>query len=205
MHFTYTALGDSLTVGVGALLSSGFVKRYAKMIETTYQIPVSLRIKAKPGMNSSQLLQTLSSSHIKKAIAQADLITITIGGNDLLQAYRNKNQPHALEQSVHLFVYNLSQILQKIALIKSFSPRPYKVQLIGLYNPIPFHPYSAYFVQKFNHVLRRFSSGPVSYVDVYDPFQSNGTKLLAGDFHPNNRGYQIIANRAFWDFMQPKK
>ncbi|ARK30058.1 GDSL-type esterase/lipase family protein [Halalkalibacter krulwichiae] len=198
MHLSYTALGDSLTVGIGAVHSPGFVKRYAGMIEQAYKVPLTLHIKAKAGLTSTQLLEMLSRANVRKAIAEADLITITIGGNDLIQTYRYSNHFNTLEDSVQRFTNNMQRILAEIASIKTYSYKPkYTVQLIGLYNPIPNVPYSHYFINQYNNVLRRCTNRIVAYVDIYTKFDQGGHYLLSHDFHPNSRGYQIIAEQAF--------
>ncbi|MBU8905331.1 GDSL-type esterase/lipase family protein [Desertibacillus haloalkaliphilus] len=197
MHVTYTALGDSLTTGVGAFFSLGFVKRYARMLEHLYHVPVAVKSKGKAGLTSAELLARLRRIDTRNAIAEADLITITIGGNDLLQAYRRGYHLHALEHSVNQFAVNLQLILAEIKAIKALSPKKsYRIQLIGLYNPFPKHPYSDYFIHKYNNILKSYHSNLINYVDIYPLFEQNHAYLLSFDYHPNSKGYQVIAEQA---------
>ncbi|MDT8859770.1 GDSL-type esterase/lipase family protein [Alkalihalobacillus sp. MEB130] len=203
MHLTYTALGDSLTVGVGAFLTHGFVKRYAKKLECLYQVPLDVNIRAKPGLTSGQLLHDIAfNEKTRNAIAQADMITITIGGNDLLQAARHFHQPYNLEKSMNQYFFHMRAILNEISTIRSCNPRTYFIQLIGLYNPVPSIPYSDLYLHRYNDMLRSFSSRHITYVDIYKPFLRNPQQLLAGDYHPNNNGYEIIAEHAFLNHLQ---
>ena len=78
---SYVALGDSITTGYGlAENETGFAKQVADSNGYT------LTNLAKDGATSSMLLTSLSDSEVSSAIASADLITITIGGNDLMNA-----------------------------------------------------------------------------------------------------------------------
>lgn len=78
---TYVALGDSITTGYG--LADGeksFVDHFAEAegLEAT--------VAAAEGATSADLLAGLSSPELLADVAQADVVTVTIGGNDLLGA-----------------------------------------------------------------------------------------------------------------------
>ena len=78
---SYVALGDSITTGYGlAENETGFAKQVAGSNGYT------LTNLAQDGATSSMLLTSLSDSEVSSAIASADLITVTIGGNDLMDA-----------------------------------------------------------------------------------------------------------------------
>ena len=78
---SYVALGDSITTGYGLEENeTGFAKQVADSNGYT------LTNLAQDGATSSMLLTSLSDSKVSSAIASADLITITIGGNDLMDA-----------------------------------------------------------------------------------------------------------------------
>lgn len=76
----YVALGDSITSGYGLVESSdSFTEIVANSLD------MELKNLAVDGQTSGGLLKVVSSNENKKAIKNADLITISIGGNDLLQ------------------------------------------------------------------------------------------------------------------------
>ena len=78
---SYVALGDSITTGYGlAENETGFARQVADSNGYT------LTNLAQNGVTSSMLLTSLSNSEVSSAIASADLITVTIGGNDLMNA-----------------------------------------------------------------------------------------------------------------------
>lgn len=82
----YLAFGDSLTVGFGAPDGRGFVYSFKMKVEQWLNVPVQLIQAGTNGATTSELLQTLESDpQIQKDIQEADIITITAGGNDLIK------------------------------------------------------------------------------------------------------------------------
>ena len=78
---SYVALGDSITTGYG--LNEG-EKGFAQQIAGSQRY--TLQNLAENGATSDMLLDSLSKSSTLSAIEGADVITITIGGNDLMNA-----------------------------------------------------------------------------------------------------------------------
>ncbi|WP_216829749.1 GDSL-type esterase/lipase family protein [Alkalihalobacterium elongatum] len=195
----YTALGDSLTIGVGAYFSPGFVQRYEQFLEMLYHMPVKTDIIARNRMNSSELLMMLSEPEVRYVIARADIITITIGGNDILQAnktFEKTNDPSIFQWALENFSYNIRSILADIHAIKAtHSPsKPYQILVIGLYNPYPQLSYSDYWIEKFNRSIHMLASPNVLFINIYPAFNTSRKRLLSLGVHPNGYGYQVIAN-----------
>ena len=86
----YTALGDSLAVGV---LDSqgGYVRRYDNYIATDTGMTVTLTNLGVNGAHSTDLLKSLESDPtFRSAVSASQVVTWDIGGDDLLHA---RNQP----------------------------------------------------------------------------------------------------------------
>ncbi len=85
--WNYTALGDSLAYGAGATNNQGYVDRYKNYLEADNQVTVNLTNLGVPGWTSADLFGVLKkNAAFRTAVAQSDVITIDIGGNDLLRA-----------------------------------------------------------------------------------------------------------------------
>ncbi|WP_407271991.1 GDSL-type esterase/lipase family protein [Radiobacillus sp. PE A8.2] len=191
----YTALGDSLTIGNGTYFSAGFVDRYAYKLSSQYQCHVITRLHAKPKLTSTELLLMAEQPDVIEDIANAKIITITIGGNDLIQAnkdYKKSDDPQVFRKALALFHKNIQLLIDHIRNIKGADN--YIIQVVGLYNPLPDLAHSESWVQRFNSTLQLMESRKVSYIDIYKPFDFYKNKVRSG-IHPNGRGYQIIANR----------
>lgn len=84
----YTAIGDSLTEGIGDLTNSGgFVPIVADDLKEHYNLNgVQTDNFGKNGDRSDQILKRIKEKpEIQKGLASADVITLTVGGNDLMK------------------------------------------------------------------------------------------------------------------------
>ena len=201
MTLQYTALGDSLTVGVGAgLFEPGFVQRYKRKMEEDLNEDVSLLVFAKSGLETSDILAMLNEPFIMEQVKKADVITITGCGNDLLQSleiYEKEKDEHVfLEASSHC-QKNYSGMLEKIGDIKGDKDTRYLVRLLNLYNPFPSIELADRWISGFNMHLKQLESAPqIKVIDTYAVFKGREKEYLSIDrVHPNSRGYEAMAEK----------
>ncbi|NEW06558.1 lipase [Paenibacillus sp. SYP-B3998] len=196
----YLAFGDSLTVGFGARDGQGFVSLLKQRLEQLLNVPVSLNQAGTNGATTTQLLETLESEpELQRNVQEADLITITAGGNDLLQAaipFFYQSDTQFLKTALQVYEINYRKLIAYIQEIRKSVPTPYVMALIGLYNPIPQVPDAAYWIQRFNLFLRKLEQPHICIVQVYDAFVGMDSCYLAEDYiHPNEQGYEVLARQ----------
>lgn len=196
----YTALGDSLTAGTIPFLKNNFVKPYSKLLQEYYRQNIQVITFGKPRLQSFELLNMLKNPHVYYALANSNLITITIGGNDLLQANKRYLQTFnkiEFKHALSLFSNNMNETIYQINKIKSYhsSQASYLIQLIGLYNPYPQLKHSNSWIYDYNQLLQSFAKNNIIYVDIYDDFQNRGTSTLLTGIHPNKKGHELIAHK----------
>lgn len=110
----YIALGDSIAFGLSADSNKGYVELFKDYLISTKQYnELALNNLAVPGYKSSDLLDKLKNEDkIRKAVRQANIITISIGGNNLLspiiKAIASKYQMDSKEPN---FVTKLTKTL----------------------------------------------------------------------------------------------
>ncbi|MGX1901178.1 SGNH/GDSL hydrolase family protein [Thermolongibacillus altinsuensis] len=204
------ALGDSLTEGVGdEQKRGGYVAYLEQYLEQHKGISeVTATNLGKRGLRSTQLKKIIQKN--KKPIREADLILITIGGNDMMKVVRS----HFLDLSYSLFVEEqqafasrLDDLLQTIRTMN----RDAFVVLIGLYNP-----FSSVFqsVPEVEKVIDLWNDGSEQVVSQYDRMMfvhiadvlAEREDVLSDDqFHPNNKGYQLIATRIHEQLKQEEE
>jgi lysophospholipase L1-like esterase len=81
---TLVALGDSDATGHGDETGSGWVNRYAGLVEAALNRPVTVHQYARDGTDSADLRSSLESDEeLRAAIAEADIVVIGTGGGDL--------------------------------------------------------------------------------------------------------------------------
>ena len=197
---SYVALGDSLTVGVGAsFLTPGFVGRYVRLTEKTLDKRVFTDIFAKSGIESNGVLDIVRSEPLHEKINRANIITITAGGNDLIQAsedFIESRDQTEIAQSVKECHSNMMKMMETIHKLKKDCGVPFIIYLLNLYNPLPQIGLANKWVRLFNRQLSSFDNKKtIRVVDIYTVFEGRQEKLLSRDrIHPNSFGYQEMAN-----------
>jgi len=197
-RWTYIALGDSLTAGTGAEDGEGFVHVVHKKLVEMFGPSIELRKFGTVGAKTDELLHQLRDSPgMQAAVRKANLITLTAGGNDLMQAalpFFMDGEHGQLASSLRSYVANLRQLLHLIHALRQGVDLPYMVMVVGLYNPLPQFPIAAKWVRRYNKYAQMLSRGNSVYVDVYDAFLGNEYRYLSEDLvHPNAAGYKAIA------------
>lgn len=208
----YVALGDSLTAGLGAS-EEEYLRLQAFVPQLTADLrkskPVYVENHGIPGITSEQLLLYLQQGPgLAQRLEAADLITMTIGGNDLLQLLRGANELPDLmkiKQTIDGFGCTIAKILESIRSFNAQVP----IFVMDLYTPYdsehPLHQLGKEAITYYNTVLaEQIDSLPnVSLVSVYDVFLDQGrtlTHIEQGDIHPNDDGYALIF-QAFKDAL----
>lgn len=85
----YVALGDSVAYGLSATDGQGYNDRFRTYLqENRYsdRFPVDFRNLSRPGDTAEELYQRIKTEEYAAALGEADIITINIGGNHLLQS-----------------------------------------------------------------------------------------------------------------------
>lgn len=229
-----TAVGDSLTYGVGdATNNGGFVGLTQADLEATGQYQVMTKNYGVSGNTSTQILSRINKqAKIRTDLKQANIITVTAGGNDLMHVL----QQHFLSLSEKeitagstAFQKHLTTLLTTIRKENATAP----IYVFGIYNP-----FYVYFpkmtamtnsVSAWNQATQKTLQGfqRVYYIDI-DKFLSNGENVAnkasakealkeatSGDgnplifsqdhFHPNNAGYAQMTKQLMTKLTATKK
>ena len=196
-HLRYLAIGDSLTAGIGVpLLDPGFDEYYRYLSQQIFKRRIAYQKNARSGATTDDVLKMLNSPTVTEAVNCANIITITAGGNDLINAAKkflvNKDE-ESISYAIKQTVNNISKILEKIHHLDKQDQ--YILRLTNLYNPFPNIPIADDGIRAFNSMLNKLSQEPnVKVVDIYSVFKDNEKTLLPpGGVHPNGSGYYQIA------------
>lgn len=193
------ALGDSLTRGTGDLEGKGYVGYLVSNLEEKSKQKLALSNLGIKGLTSVQLAGQVKQEEIKRQVELADIILITIGGNDLFRGGEGlvNMSPESLQPVEASYEQNLTEIFSELR----SANKDAEIFFIGLYNP---------FIDLDNatdtsKVVRawNFKSAEISanypntvFVPTFDLFQLKVNDYLFSDkFHPNTKGYQLIAER----------
>ncbi|MHC2834381.1 lysophospholipase L1-like esterase [Bacillus sp. F9_6S_D1_P_5] len=193
------SLGDSLTRGVGDKEGIGYIGRMKEDLQKDYKQKVALTNLAVSGAKMPDLLKQMESSGAQYSIKQADVIVLTIGGNDLFPGWESlgKIDLETYRPDTETFQNEAKKIIEEIRKLNTDSP----IFWLGLYNPfedVEDLKGSSNIVVDWNASLEKLAVNDknVYITPTFDLFQNRGKDLLYSDhFHPNEVGYTYMADR----------
>jgi lysophospholipase L1-like esterase len=198
------ALGDSLTVGIGDETNNG---GYVGVISSELGNPQVIN-HASSGARAPDLLQTLSDPLVLADVRTADVVLLSIGGNDL---HRGGETLANLEAA---YIADLNraftpQLNEIFAILRAANDRA-PIYLLGLYDPfraLTDNGETGRYVRQWNESVAAEAETfeRVLHIPTFDIFQLQPESFLAADmFHPNARGYRKIAERILATLEQPE-
>ena len=153
------------------------------------------------GTESSDLRGMVESSNVRALAASADVVLLSIGGNDLSHAVTGAGAPaqalDAITAARTRLAENLRAILSGLRAANPSVP----IRVVGLYQPFTGAGRDARvgesLVLSWNALVAELALGypNVVVVPVFDLFSSRGDRLATDRFHPNREGYRAIAER----------
>ena len=210
----YVALGDSIAFGVGATSRDGYVSLFR---DSLGQVVGRVRLdnQAVPGIQSDDLLVQLRDdlpNGVRSAVGNAQVLTVSIGGNNLLACANDDNTSvdvPCMGSGAARFQSEWPQILAEIRTQIGSQARLY---VMTVYNPFmasdPGFGVADPFIRQVNAVIgdaQLQATYDYKVVDVYTDFLGtlpDGTEKTCAwtrfceperDVHPNDAGHAEIA------------
>ncbi|HEL1237136.1 TPA: SGNH/GDSL hydrolase family protein [Streptococcus equi subsp. zooepidemicus] len=220
ISLNYIAIGDSLTEGVGDLTNQGgFVPLLSGDLRDYFNATVNTENYGVSGNTSQQILTRMTENkEITEQLKKANLMTLTVGGNDVLAVIR-KNLANLKVSSFKKPARQYQERLRKILDLARKDNQDLPIFVLGIYNPFYLNFQE---LTEMQTVINDWNKKTQEVVDDYDHVyfvpindllykgvdgkegivQSTGEQttivndaLFSGDhFHPNNTGYQIMSD-----------
>lgn len=241
----YTAVGDSLTQGVGDQTDQGgFIPLVANQITDKYDLTsVETDNFGVSGERSDQIKKRIvNDEKLRKDLKSSDFITVTVGGNDLMKVIQNNIFGLSIKKfnkPLKNYQKNVASLLEEIRELNPDAP----IYVLGIYNPFYLNfpeitdmqtivdnwndgtketvkdADNSYFIpindllyqgldQKVGVTEATSDSVDASEKEKTDSSDLNVVKndaLYEEDhFHPNNIGYQLMANAVYDELVKTK-
>jgi lysophospholipase L1-like esterase len=215
LNWQYTALGDSLAVGV---LDSqgGYVRRFRTDIATDTGATVTLTDLGVNGAHSSDLLNSLQNDpNFRNAVSASQVVTFDIGGDDLLHAIGlfqqgqcgGADNQDCLRSAVATFMPNWDAIVQQLLTLRNKNNTI--IRTMDIYNPFvaqlqaqgTFNNLEPYLDRINQHIAASAQANGIPMAQVHAAFNGpSGTDdaiakglITVDGVHPNEAGHQVIA------------
>lgn len=209
----YVSLGDSLAAGQNPYgqLGYGYSDYVANYLKENNFLEFYTKDFAKSGYRTTDLINGINDNKkilinnkqegIKTILRNSELVTISIGANDLLYKLEISNGEINIDNLNEVYSYideMIKDLDELIQLIKKYCKK--NIILIGYYNPITssetsrkLEPIFEYLKEKDKEIAEKYS---LIYLDTYEIFKENPEYLPnPKDIHPSDKGYEVIATQ----------
>lgn len=204
-EFRILALGDSLAKGTGDNSGNGFVKGTVEGLSADGFKATLVGNMGINGQTTAGLLSMLEEEGVRYAVRQANVILLSIGGNDIFRdsgitgtQSEEELTPESLLAALPEASGRLGDILKYIT---ELNPQAH-IYYVGLYNPfgdvpdllVPGNQAVTSWNNAAMDIINTHSN--MTLVPTFDLFNRHLDKYLTGDhFHPNGDGYQRMSER----------
>lgn len=202
----HLAIGDSVIRGYGANHDESLVHQFSSQLEENTGKSVHLQNEGINGITSGELNSIVQAGQFDQQFKYADIITINVGGNDVLRMAKKQDYYRAFQEFEQLqsnFSENLNSI---VAHIDKLNPNA-AIVLLELYNPL--HPDNQVYslaeklLPKWNVKIYEVAKQNPNAIVVETTKVINGKNLhhLSADgVHPNSDGYAAISSQILYQF-----
>jgi lysophospholipase L1-like esterase len=193
---TVVAIGDSLAYGAGDETGEGISGRLddelrARGVRNAETINLGIN-----GAQTRDVISRLKQDRVRKQLAKANAIVLSIGANDLFRSGQSRED--ILRAPFEVAERILGRVETIVKELHAINPNA-RILLLGGYNPVPRHQYATLINQYLGlwdtALAARFESDPrVALVKMYDIVTPQ--RLSRYDsFHPGSAAYQEAAKR----------
>lgn len=211
----YVALGDSLAAGQNPYnqIGYGYSDYISNYLQENNLLQYYTKDFAKSGYRITDIEKDINENKkinidgetqgIKEVLRKADLLTLSIGANDVLSKISytiasniDSNQIANINSYIEETLENLDNLIDNIQ--QYFKN---DMVLVGYYNPLA--ATSSEYCRELEPLFIKINSGMkkiakkhnIHYIGIYEIFKENPEYLPnPKDIHPSSKGYQVIAS-----------
>lgn len=196
----FLSLGDSIAAGAGLLNPAK--QSYGAIVSDTNGY--NFTNDAISGHTTQQMYRRINEKRVSKHIAEADIICVSIGGNNFLTANLpelivDATQKHDFTKFDEIAEEYYSELGKIMTCLREKNPLA-TIILQTLYNPMYISPElrAAYQegADRLNNTMRRYLAdheGAYVLVDMAEPFGDDESLINADYIHPNSQGHIVMA------------
>lgn len=203
----YLSLGDELSKGINynnyeGIGYSDFVKEF---LEKNNKLKYYTKEFSDTDIRTKDLILKIKNNEeknmpIQNALKKSDLITISIGLNEIYTKYLANNIENEIYDYIDEMMYNLKDLIN---LIKKYNNK--EIIFIGYYNPKNEKDLDKYILYANNKLDEICNKTNIKYVNIYNIFKSNAHLIYnLNNIYPNTDGYILIAKEVIKSIKKRK-
>ena len=201
----YMAIGDSISLGINSYgnHSYGFNDYLKSYLENNNLLHHYNSLYSKDDYKIEELINDIKTNkniiyddktyNIKKELREADLLTISIGMDELVGILSENNHFSDIKDKLDEFSNNMDKLIKAVTSLSKT-----KVILLGYYNPTNnldknTNQIFAYLNDKYQSIAKKYS---ITYIDIYEEIKKDKNYLPnKKDYHLTSKGYLKIASK----------
>lgn len=210
----YLSLGDSLAAGQtpNNTISVSYGDYVSEYLKDKKVLEFYTKGFAKSGYRSIDILNDLKNNKkikvgkkeisLKHALIKADIVTVSVGANDLFYKLNIGNE-FDLNEFDDIYTYVDESINDIDKLLKELRKScKEQIMIFGFYNPFTSYsqslantvePIILYANSKMEDLAKKYN---MTYIDIHDMFLANNDYLPSKfEIHPTKKGYKAMANK----------
>lgn len=203
-QLNHLAIGDSVIRGTGAPENENLVSQFSAMLENQTHKKIVFENEGINGITSNELNNLVQEGRFDGEIRKADIVTINVGGNDILKMAKGQNFQTVFQAFDRLqtdFSKNLADIAARV---HQLNPKT-TIIFLELYNPLPpsnqMYSLADKLLPNWNlkiyEVANQYPSSIV--VETTKAINGNHPQNLSPDgIHPNAAGYAAISEQMMY-------
>ena len=202
----YLALGDSFALGENPYgeLTYGYSDFVANYLESKNKLNNYTKDFADSTARTSDLYKDIiinkrvkingKIANLKKALTDSDIVTISIGANDIINTINQKPEITLSDNKIkEILNKNVNDLNQMIKEIKKYNRG--KLILVGYYNLFIYKEDNYKIFKQLNNKYKQYcQNNNLVYIDVYNKISKENIPNPL-NIHPSTSGYEIIAKQ----------
>lgn len=205
----HLGLGDSVMKGYGAQEGESYVDVLSTELSTKLNKQVESINQGINGHTSTQLREEVLAHKYDTDITNADIISLNIGGNDILNSVKRSGYSQAFKEFSTLrdtYKDNMKEIL---AYVHEKNPNA-TVIVFELYNPVKttesYYSLANKLLPKWNVILYDITSNKELIAETTKTINDKHLNYISDDgVHPNKDGYQQMADEVMYQLENTPK
>lgn len=199
----YISLGDEISLGINPnnYESNGYSDYIKEYLEKNKKLKFYTKKFSEQDLRITDLINKIEDNksiiineknlNIKNALNKADLITLSVGFNEILYKYSSNTNNSYLYDYIDECMKDMKTLLK---LIKKYNNKT--IFVLGYYNPTSDNKLDKYIIYANDKLIKICAEEKVNYVNLYDIFKNNQNLIYnINNSYPNRDGHVLIANK----------